>query len=196
MEGMAQPVVSLGALWLPVLLAAVLSFAGSAIVWTVLHYHDGDWKLVPDEGAFLEALRKAGLATGQYMFPHMDPKAADKKAQQKVWEERCAQGPVGVVFLGKPGRLNMGKTMGQMVLYFLVVSFFIAYIASHALPHGAAYLKVFQVVGATAFVAYGSAQFVDSIWFYRSWRSTWLNVLDALIYACLTAGTFGWLWPR
>jgi len=115
-EGMTQPVVSLGALWLPVLLAAVLSFAGSAIVWTAFHWHDADWKLIPDEGAFLEALRKAGLATGQYMFPHMDPKAADKKAQQRVWEERYAQGPVGVLFFGKPGRMNMGKTMGQMVL--------------------------------------------------------------------------------
>jgi len=80
-EGMTQPVVSLGALWLPVLVAAVLSFAGSAIVWTALHYHDADWKLVPDEGGFLEALRKAGLARGQYMFPHMDPKASGSTAR-------------------------------------------------------------------------------------------------------------------
>lgn len=196
MEGMAQPTVSLGALWLPVLLAGVFSFIGSAIVWTALHYHDGDWKVTPDEAGLLEALRKAGLTRGQYMFPHMDPKAPDKKAAQATWEERCAQGPVGVLALGTPGRLSMGKNMAQMVAYFLVVSFFVAYIASHALPHGAAYLRVFQVVGATAFVAYGSSQFVDSIWSYRSWRSSWLNVLDALIYACLTAGTFGWLWPR
>lgn len=196
MEGMAHPAVSLGALWLPILLATLFTFIGSMLVWTVFHYHDGDWKVVPDEAGLLEALRKAGLASGQYMFPHMDPKAPDKKAAQKTWEERYAQGPVGALLVGTPGRVNMGKNMGLMVAYFLVVSFFIAYIASHALPHGATYLQVFQIVGATAFVAYGSAQFVDSIWFHRSWRSTWLNVADALLYACLTAGTFGWLWPR
>jgi len=196
MEEMTHAAVSVGALWLPVLLSGVLSFIGSALVWTAFKWHDADWKLVPDETALQDVLRKAGVGPGQYMFPHMDPKAADKAASQKTWEERYAKGPVGVLFLGRPGRMSMPKMMGQMVVYFLVVSFFIAYIASHALPSGASYLQVFQIVGATAFVAYGSAQFVDSVWFYRSWRSTWLNVLDALLYAGLTAGTFGWLWPR
>ena len=196
MEDASQAAVSVGALWLPVLVAAVLTFIGSALVWTAFHWHDADWRLVPDEPALQEFLRKAGLGRGQYMFPHMEPKPADRAAAQKTWEERYARGPVGVLILGRPGRMSMPKMMGQMGALVLVVSFFIAYIAAHALPFGASYLAVFRIVGATAFVAYGSAQFVDSIWFYRSWRTTWLNVLDALLYACLTAGAFGWLWPR
>jgi len=35
-----------------------------------------------------------------------------------------------------------------------------------------------------------------SIWYRRSWGLTAKAALDGLIYAALTAGTFGWLWPR
>lgn len=196
MPTMAPVAVSLGGLWLPILLSAVLCFIGSALVWTVLKWHNADWKRVPDEPAIQEALRKAGVTGGQYMFPHMDPAAPDKAAAKQSWEERYAKGPVGVIMAGTPGKMTMGKMMGQTFVFQLVVSFFIAYIASHALAMGAPYLRVFQIVGATGLLAYGAGPVMDSIWFYRSWRATWFNVLDALIYGCLTAGTFGWLWPR
>jgi hypothetical protein len=188
--------VSLGALWLPIVLSAVLSFVGSSVIWMAFKYHDAQWQTVPDEPLLMDAVRKAGLTRGMYMFPHMEPKPADRAAAQKTWAERYAKGPVGVVLLGTPGTMGMGPRLAKTFVFFLVVSFFVAYIAAHALGQGALYLKVFQIVGATAFVAYGAAPFMDSIWFYRSWRTTWLNVLDALIYGCLTAGAFGWLWPR
>jgi hypothetical protein len=35
-----------------------------------------------------------------------------------------------------------------------------------------------------------------SIWLQRSWCTTAKATLDGLLYAALTAGTFGWLWPR
>jgi len=196
MSPMVPAAVPLGALWLPVVLSSVFSFVGSSVIWMVFKYHMAQWKMVPDEVGLMEAMRKAGLTGGQYMFPHMDPKPADRAAAQKTWVERYAKGPVGVVLLGTPGTMRMGKMMAQTLAFFLVVSFVVAYIASHALALGAPYLKVFQIVGATAFVAYAAGPFMDSIWFCRSWRTSWLNVLDALIYGCLTAGTFGWLWPR
>lgn len=195
MPSMAVPV-SLGALWLPILLSAVLLFIASALIWTTFKWHDGDWKQLGPANELQEALRKVGITAGQYMFPEGDRKAADKAAAKKAWEERHAKGPVGVIYAGTPGPMSMGKMLVQMAIYFLVVSFFVAYVAAHALPMGAAYLKVFQVVGATSFLAYSAGQVVDSIWFFRSWRTTWLNVVDALIYCGLTAGTFGWLWPR
>ena len=196
MPSMAPVAVSLGALWLPIVLSTVLVFIGSSLIWTVLKWHDGDWTKVGPGTDLQEALRKAGITTGQYMVPQMEMDTKDKAAAKKAWEERYAKGPVGVIHAGRPGKMSMGKMLGQMVVFFLVVSFFVAYIASHALAHGASYLRVFQVVGATSFLAYGASQFVDSIWFYRSWRTTWLSVIDALIYCGLTAGTFGWLWPR
>ena len=197
MQGMMPPVaVAFGALWLPVVLSAVFVFIGSSLIWTMLKWHNGDWKRVGPEADLQEALRKAGVTTGQYMFPHMDPSATDKAAAKQAWQDRYAKGPVGVILAGTPGTMSMGKMMGRVFVFYLVVSFFVAYIASHALWQGASYLKVFQVVGATTFVAYGAGSFMDSIWFYKSWRSSWLTALDALIYCGLTAGTFGWLWPR
>jgi hypothetical protein len=35
-----------------------------------------------------------------------------------------------------------------------------------------------------------------SIWYRRSVSVTMKSTIDGLVYACLTAGVFGWLWPR
>ena len=35
-----------------------------------------------------------------------------------------------------------------------------------------------------------------SIWYKRGWGLTLKALLDGLIYAAVTAGTFVWLWPN
>jgi hypothetical protein len=55
---------------------------------------------------------------------------------------------------------------------------------------------VFRLIGATAFAGYVLGQWPASIWFNRSWGTTLRFTIDGFIYALLTAGTFGWLWPR
>jgi hypothetical protein len=30
----------------------------------------------------------------------------------------------------------------------------------------------------------------------KPWSVAWKEVFDGLLYGCVTAGTFGWLWPR
>ena len=77
-----------------------------------------------------------------------------------------------------------------------MVGFFAAYVAGHALPAGAYYLRVFQIVGVTTFVGYALALWQQSIWYGRSWGTTLRTSIDGLVYALLTAGVFGWLWPR
>jgi hypothetical protein len=71
-----------------------------------------------------------------------------------------------------------------------------AYVAGRALPHGTDYLQVFRFVGATAFIGYALALWQMSIWYRRAWSTTIKATVDGLIYAGLTAGTFGWLWPK
>jgi hypothetical protein len=55
---------------------------------------------------------------------------------------------------------------------------------------------VFRFAGTTAFLGYAFALAHDSIWFKRRWSTTVKFLFDGLLYGLLTAGTFGWLWPR
>ncbi|MCH7490780.1 MAG: hypothetical protein IID05_08795, partial [Gemmatimonadetes bacterium] len=49
--------------------------------------------------------------------------------------------------------------------------------------------------GTVAFAGYGLALLQGSIWFGRKWGATLRSVFDGLVYALVTAGMFGWLWP-
>jgi hypothetical protein len=67
--------VALSALWLPILLSAVVVFIASSIMHAVLTYHRSDCHQLPEEDKLLAALRAAGLQRGLYMFPYSrDPK--------------------------------------------------------------------------------------------------------------------------
>ena len=46
-----------------------------------------------------------------------------------------------------------------------------------------------------SFMAHGMAHVTYGIWFGASWSFVFKNMFDSLIYAVLTAGVFGWLWP-
>jgi hypothetical protein len=78
----------------------------------------------------------------------------------------------------------------------LVVGIFVAYLTGHTVAPGAHYLAVFRVAGTAAFMSYGLGNLVNGIWKGQPWSSVIKEVIDGLIYGLLTAGTFGWLWPR
>jgi len=110
--------------------------------------------------------------------------------------EKLNKGPVMVLTVLPNGPGSMARNLVQWFVYLLVVSFFAAYIASRALAPGTEYPRVFQLVGATAFVGYSLALLQTSIWYRRAWNLTFKSIFDGLIYGLLTGGTFGWLWPR
>jgi hypothetical protein len=185
--------VALGALWLPILLAAVLVFVASAIMHMALKYHASDYRKLPNEDAVRAAIRSGSPSPGQYVTPWMkDMKEMEKPEVKQMF----AEGPQAVLYLKKPGPVTMGPMLGQWFVFCLVVSLFVAYVACHALPAGTPYLKVFQLVGATAFMAYALGQIPASIWMGKPWSVAWKEVFDGLVYGLLTAGVFGWLWPR
>jgi hypothetical protein len=78
--------------------------------------------------------------------------------------------------------------------YCLVVSLFVAYLTGRTVPAGSDYLAAFRVAGATAFLAYGVANLVDSIWKGQAWGRTFRHMFDGLLYSLVTAGVFGWHW--
>ena len=62
--------VSLTALWLPTIVAAVVVFIAGFIMNMVLPHHRTDYARLSDEDRLREAVRAQGLALGQYYFPH------------------------------------------------------------------------------------------------------------------------------
>lgn len=182
--------VSLAALWLPIVLSAVIVFIASSIMHMMLPYHKSDYKKLPDEEAARAALR--GVPPAIYMFPACD----HKNMKDPAIQEKFKQGPVGSIVLRPAGMINMGQFLGQWFVYCLLVGLFIAYLAAHTLPYGAQYLTVFRVVGTAGFLAYGLSQLPNGIWGGHPWGVVCKHLIDGVIYALLTAGTFGWLWPR
>lgn len=100
------------------------------------------------------------------------------------------------MWLRPNGMTKLGPFLGTWVVYTFVVSLIVAYVGWSVLPRGTDYLKVFQVIGATAWLAYAWGAPSDSIWKGRPWVSTFRGMVDGLVYACMTAGAFAWLWPR
>jgi len=182
----------LASLWMPIVLSAVFVFIVSSIMHTVLKYHQSDYRKLPDEEKLLEALRGANLTRGLYVFPY----GTHKDMKTPAMMEKYKQGPVGMMTVFPSGPPVMPKFLTQWFVYCLLVGIFVAYLAWHTVAPGARYPVVFRVVGATAFLAYGLGHLSDGIWKGQKWSMTIKEVLDGLVYALLTAGTFGWLWPR
>jgi len=185
--------VSLGALWLPVLLSAVLVFLTSFLIHMVLRYHSSDYTPLPNEEAVRTAIRSGNPAPAQYIIPYC---ANPKDMAAPDMQRKFVEGPVAVLNLKRPGPPTMGPSLVQWFVFTLVVSFFVAYIACHTLQPGTEYLAVFRVVGAVGFLAYAAGQLPAAIWMGKPWRAAWKEAFDGLLYGLVTAGTFGWLWPR
>ena len=52
------------------------------------------------------------------------------------------------------------------------------------------------LAGLAAWLGYAGATPSGSIWMGRPWTITIKDMVDGLIYAGMTAGSFGWLWPK
>lgn len=175
-------------LWQPILLSAVLAFIAGGAIWMAMPWHKNEWRKTSNEEAVRGALK--GLAPGQYSLPH----CPDQKAYEAPeMQQRFKDGPIGFITVIPSGLPTMGKKLGLMFVYNLIVAIVCAYFVSRTAAPDADYLAVFRISGTVAFVAYGMAYVQESIWFGRPWASTARTFLDALIYAVLTGGAFGWL---
>jgi hypothetical protein len=180
------------ALWLPIVLSTVIVFVASSIMHMLLPYHRTDYHPLPDEEKILAMLRSLSLKPGLYVFPHGTHK--DMKSPAMV--EKYKQGPVGFMSVLPSGPPAMQKFLTQWFLFCLLIAVFVAYLAGHTVPFGANYRAVFRVVGTSAFLAYGIGQVSNGIWRGQPWSVVIKETIDGLVYSLLTAGVFGWLWPR
>lgn len=185
--------VSIASLWLPILLSAVAVFVVSSVIHMVLGWHASDFKRLPAEDEVMAALRNFDVPPGDYMMPCPTGRQAFK---DPAFLEKMKAGPRGMMTFFPGGDIRMGAQLFQWFLYAILISITAAYISGRALGPGAHYLKVFRFAGATAFYGYALAHIQASIWFKKSWGTTFRNVVDGLIYGLVTAGFFGWLWPK
>lgn len=182
--------VTIASLWLPIVLSAVIVFVAAALVWMVFPHHRNEWRGLSNEEAVRSALK--GTAPGQYVLPYATQAGMKDPAYRKKREE----GPTAWLTVVPSGMMGMGKPMVLSVVYYLAVGILVAYLSSRTLAPGTDYLHVFRVVGTVAWLAYGWGSVSDAIWFGKPWSSVFKQLGDTLLYALLTAGTFGWLWPR
>ncbi len=181
------------ALWLPIVLSSVIVFVVSSVIHMASPWHKSDYPKVPNEDKVMNALRPLAIPPGDYMVPRP---SSTQDMRSPEFAEKMKKGPVIVMTVLPNGPMSMGRNLVLWFVYLVVVGIFAGYVACRALPPGARYLAVFRFVGATAFVGYTLALWQMTIWYRRAWTTTIKATVDGLIYALLTAGTFGWLWPR
>ena len=185
--------VTIASLWLPILVSAVIVFIASSVIHMGPLWHRHDYPQMPREAEVLSALRPLAIPPGDYFIPRA---SGMQEMRSPEFKSKLKQGPVAVMTVMPNGMFSMQRSLTQWFVFLIVVSIFCAYIAGRTLPAGTPYLRVFQIVGATAFIAYALALCELSIWYRRAWSLTLKGALDGLIYGALTAGTFGWLWPH
>lgn len=184
--------VTLAQLWLPILLSGVAVFFASFVLRCVFKHHANDFAGIPDEEAAMDALRKAGVGPGQYMFPHCTGMEALK---DPAWQERWKRGPAGHMYVFAAGEMNMGKSLMQSFAFNVVGSFLAAYLATMAIPVGASSELVMRFISTAAMLIYGAALTWGPIWKAENWSMYAKEIFDALVYGLVTGVVFMLLWP-
>lgn len=180
-------------LWMPILLGAVLVFAMSSVIHMALKYHETDFSPVPNEDAVMDALRPFNVPPGDYVVPFA---GGAENMRSDAFREKVEKGPVLFMTVLAPGGLfDMRASLTLWFVYSVLVGIFAAYLGGRMLGPGSAYLDVFRLTGTVAFACYSMALMQRSIWYKQKWSATFKSMFDGLIYALLTAGAFGWLWP-
>lgn len=182
--------VPLISLWAPILIASVIVFVAAFLVWMVLPHHRNDFRPFTADADLDAVLSREKVTPGFYRFPNVDYMKAT--AEEK---ERASRMTTGIITIQKPG-MTMAGPLVNYFIWLVVVNVFIAYAAGVSLAAGTHYLTVFRVVGTIAILAYTAANIPNSIWFGRPWSVMIKDLIDGAVFGLLTAGVYGWLWPR
>jgi len=186
--------VPLTSLVVPIVISAIVVFFASFLIHMVLGYHRSDLRKLPDkqEDEILATISRLNLPTADYGVPHP---GSPERMKDPAFIAKMTKGPLVFMNVSPGAPPSLGKSLVQWFVFVLIVTLFSAYITTRAVAAGTSYLSVFRFIGTSAFMGYALGQIPESIWYKRSWVRTCKSVFDSLIYALLTAGVFGWLWP-
>lgn len=178
-------------LWLPVLGATLGVFFASFVLWAATPWHKPDIRPVPDPAKADVALETLALPPGHYYIPCTHDA---KEMKTQAFQERYKRGPWATINV-MGARPNMGLNLGLTFLVSLVISAGVAYLAGSVLSPGAETMKVFQVTCTAGVLAYTFGGVLNGIWFGKPAGWVVRDIIDAAIYAIITAVAFSLLWP-
>lgn len=180
------------ALWLPILASAVFVFLASSLIHMVFRWHQSDYRRLGNEDAIAEAIRAGGHGPGQYVLPYCQDMQA---MQDPDFIARHERGPVGFLRLSPPGKPNIGPYLLKWFLLSLGISVgaALAVVVSVGIAAGGA--AAAPLVAIVCFLAYGAGSVSAGIWKAQPWASVSKDLLDAAIYAGVSALAFWWLMP-
>ncbi len=179
-------------LWLPILLATVIVFFASSIIWMATPIHKNDY-LSPgqQEGPIMDLVRGSGLRPGVYFVPWCDKNARDPEVRA-----RFMAGPWAMLtVLGSAPK--MGRNLSMWILHLFIVALIVAYVVSNAgLARGTSYWLVFRMAATVSLLAHAGYALPMSIWHGQPWRQIPGRLFDGVVYALLTGGCFAGFWPE
>lgn len=82
--------VTIGSLWIPILVSAIIVWFASFIVWLVLPHHKSEYKGLPDEDATFKSL--GDIPPGLYNLPHLTSMEEIKKPEVIKSPVECSAG--------------------------------------------------------------------------------------------------------
>ena len=185
--------ISMSALWLPILLSSIFVFIVSSIIHMASPWHKTDYPKLANEEQVMDALRPLAIAPGDYFMPRPSSMADMKSAE---FMARMERGPRVLMTVMPAGTADMRRELVLWFVYLIVVGIFAAYITAHALQPGVPFWEVVRFAGTVSFLAYAAALWQLSIWYRRSWGITIKATVDSLIYGLVTAVTFAYFWPK
>jgi hypothetical protein len=184
----AETVMSSFELWWPTILAGTAVFFASAAAWMYLPHHRRDWSKFPDEERLIQLLAEHNSRPGNYLFPHAD---TPEEMKSETFQARMRQGPRGTLSLWR-NVPRMGRNMTCTYIFYVAVSYVIAYLSAQAMFPGQDFWQVFRFVSTAALLAYCAASIPTAIWFQQTIIS---HLIDGVAYALITGWIFATCWP-
>lgn len=184
--------VTLLQLWLPIVLGGLFCWIASAIIHTVIKYHNADYKKLSNEEQVGDALRQGEPKPGLYHMPHCTDM---KEMQDESVQAKFTKGPIAMISVFENGLPPMVKLLSQQFLFFIGACLLVAYVTTLTLTSGSDFRSVFHLSIVVSFLTFGYGVIPYSIWFGHPWATCIRYLIDALIYATIIAATFAWLWP-
>ena len=182
----------------PAVIAGVAVFFGSFLIWVVSKWHQEDFKPLPDEKGFLDAVKAHDLPRGFYMWPLDTPEAMKTEA----FKERWAKGPWGTINIR--GTPKYSRNLLLALLVNITMAFGTAVVIGMVLDGvklesgtliTCPWCQIFTPALIMGIGAYGLGSLCNDIFFGKQPRFMMTTILDGVILGGIQALFLMWLWP-